>query len=81
MLIPDTKFFEHKMQQPYRADEQKLNVVEKGGLFPFDFMPEKLPYPGKHENAQTNLPHFGPSVIIMKFFKPDYSCTEYHNNQ
>ena len=63
-LIPDRKFLEDKMQQPYRADEQKFQIVKKGWFFAFYFMAYKLPGPGGGKNNQAALPQCGAAAFM-----------------
>jgi len=41
------------MQQPYWPYEQEPEIIQKRGFFAFNFMPDKLTYPGDNKYYQT----------------------------
>lgn len=51
-LIGKTKAFVNEMHEPRRADKQKLDILEEGGLFTFNFMSIKLDCPRYEKNKK-----------------------------
>ena len=51
--VGPTVTFKYKPQKPDRADQQKLDILEKGWLLALDLVADELANPGQHKNDDT----------------------------
>ena len=54
LFIADAHLLVNKMQQPRRANQQKLYILEERWFLPLQFMSDKLPYPGHYKHDSQN---------------------------
>ncbi len=75
-LILNPRLLVQKVQQPRRAHHQKLDIFEKGGLFTFNFVADKLANPGHHKNDQGGLPKRHVHVLLEPYVADDAKRSE-----